>query len=146
MASSVMVGACGEPPEVPGVKYSRKYRISLLAAGPGVLACSLVACIQMGFSIGPQLLFIVPCVFVVLLPGIPLLAISISGLMPDPFRRPIEWAWIPVLAAASIWHVAVHELVYRAFGEQFMPWSVIVIQGACMAIATSVSWAYVRNA
>ena len=135
------------------MRYSNEYVISLLAAGPGVIFGSLVAvalCIPKydAFAIVAALasvLFTAPLVLLAVAPGIPLLAIAIARLMPDPFRRPAEWLWSPVVAVALIWHIIVIDCVFRLNNETVVPWAFVAPCAAVLTLSTAILWLVVQR-
>jgi hypothetical protein len=126
------------------MRYSREYLITMLAAVPGVLCCSGLACLQVVLTGWGIPFLIVPLAFLIFAPGLPLLALTVARLMPDPFRYPVQWLWLPVAAAASLWHIVVFDASYRWFGEPMVQWSWMIPQGLCMAFATVMCWGFAR--
>ena len=128
------------------MRYSNEYVISLLAAGPGVICTSLVAiglCVPKddAFAIAAALASVLaayPLVLLAVAPGIPVLAIAISRLMPDPFHRPAQLAWLPVVTIAAMWHVVLIAMVTR--GEASVPWWLVVPCAAVWTLSTVLFW------
>ena len=135
------------------MRHSNEYVISLLAAGPGVICAALVAVTLFipkydASAIAAALasiLFAAPLVLLAAAPGIPIVAIAISRLMPDPFRRPAEWLWLPVIAIALIWHIVVIDCIFRLNNEAVVSWAIVLPCAAVLTLSTVIFWVVVQR-
>ena len=130
------------------MRYSNEYVISLLAAGPGVICAAPVAvllCVPnhdaSAIAVAlASMLIAAPLVLLAAAPGIPVLAIAVSRLMPDPFHRPAQWLWLPVVVTALSWHIVIIDCIFRLNTKAAVSWVIVLPCAAVLTLSTVIFW------
>ncbi len=125
-------------------RHSDEYRATLIATGPGLVACSLMYCVEQRTLALP----LVYAAFVLAsLPGLPILGFAVSRFLPagQPRRRPeLRLAWLPLVIIAPYWHIFVMDVTGVIMGGDFVfqpeRWKVFIAYGAALSIATTTGW------
>lgn len=128
-------------------RTSDEYVACLSAAGPGVLGFSVAAwASDMSFEVAwPFVPFVV---FLCAAPGFPLVGLALVRWLPHPqdqLRRPSQWWRLLLVAAASVWHLALFDVCsYLYDGSRYVDWSSLPLPLLGLSAATTACWTRYR--
>lgn len=136
------------PHEAPP-RNSDDYAATLLAVGPGVLACAIFAMLETGFRSWPSFGFAFPpsayaAVLFGFLPGLPTFGYCLSRAIPRSAGIPSLTIYLPWLLACPLgltWHFVVIDLSFRMWQvESPVDWLLVVRYSICLSVVTSALW------
>jgi hypothetical protein len=125
-------------------RLSDGYFALLVAIGPGLVACALLALAEFGAAwfLPVDFLAYYAIAGLAFLPGLPAFAACLGRAIPG--RRPApNLAWLLLSPVALVWHIIVTDGCYRWWwhGRSPIDWGLVLRYAACLWLATTLSWA-----
>jgi hypothetical protein len=129
---------------MPRTRLSDGYTIMLMAIGPGMAACALLALAEFGggWFFLPALLSYYAVALLAFLPGLPPFAACLARAVPRQPRRP-RLAWLLLAPLGLVWHVIVVDAYYH-WNQAPSPvdWPLVARYAAALSVTTAGTWAF----
>jgi hypothetical protein len=126
-------------------RLSDGYTVVLVAIGPGMGACALLALAEFGsgWSFLPALLSYYAVALLAFLPGLPAFAACLARAVPRPCRRP-RLAWLLLAPVGLVWHVIVVDACHRwCQSPSPVDWWLVARYAAVLSVTTAGTWAVI---
>jgi hypothetical protein len=128
---------------------SDDYAATMLAVGPGVLACVLLGFLEFGLKSVPSFGIVFPLTaygvaLLGFLPGLPIFGYCLSQAIPRSAGLPpifVSIAWLAACPFAVTWHFLVIDLSFRSWQvESPVDWLFVIRYGICISVVTAALW------
>jgi hypothetical protein len=130
---------------MPQTRLSDGYTVMLVAIGPGLAACALLALTEFGsgWFFLPALLSYYAAALLAFLPGLPPFAACLARAVPRQPRRP-RLAWLLLAPVGLVWHVVVLDACHCwCQSPSPVDWPLVARYAAALSVTTAGTWAVI---
>jgi hypothetical protein len=132
-------------------RNSDDYLATLLALGPGLVACALMGVVEFAGQGVVSLLWIFtyPAALLAFLPGLPALGLCLARAWPRETgmgSERLRSGWLLLSSVVPMWHIAIVDVSGRLMsGQSPIEWGFVARYDACLWLITVVFWAFWRR-